>query len=373
MLNRAIQIQDNLEKNKVLIIYGPRQVGKTTLVNAFLKKTSLQYKFFTGDDLVFSNDFSKCDLNLIKKMIGNTELLVIDEAQKINLIGQALKLVVDHIPGIYVIATGSSSFDLANETEEPLTGRKNQLNLFPVSILELLHHHTEYEIEQNVGDYLVYGSYPEVVTYNTFEKKQQRITEIMNAYLIKDIMEFQKIKRAQSILDLLRLLAYQTGSEVSTLELSNTLKIDNKTVSRYLQLLEKSFVIFSLQGFSKNLRKEVTKMKKYYFYDIGIRNALISNFNRIETRNDAGQLWENFLAVERKKRNAYKMIPMNYYFWRIYNGKEIDWIEERDGNLYGFEFKWREKKVKAPKLFTETYPNATFEVVTPGNFLHFVS
>ncbi|MGH7886151.1 MAG: ATP-binding protein [Thermodesulfobacteriota bacterium] len=372
MIKREINIDQLLEKNKVLIIYGPRQVGKTTLVEDFLSTTALDYKFFTGDQLDFAHDFGSSDLKLIRKIVGNTELLVIDEAQKIENIGRALKLVVDNIKNIFVIATGSSSFDLASATAEPLTGRKNVVNLYPISLLELSSSHTPYELDKNLEDYMLYGMYPNVLTYENFDQKINRITEIKDSYLIKDIFEFQKVRNSKVIIDLLKLLAFQIGSEVSTLELGNSLGADNKTVLRYLHLLEKSFVLFRLDGFSRNLRKEVSKMSKYYFYDLGIRNALISNFNDLNTRNDKGQLWENFIFMERIKRNAYKKVSANYYFWRTYDKKEIDLIEERAEKLHGYEFKWKKGKGAAPKDWLGTYKNATYEIITTENYSEFV-
>lgn len=372
MIYRAIEIKKLMEKNKVLIIYGPRQVGKTTLVKDFLKETKLKHLYFTGDQFDFARDFGSCNLQLTKKIIGDNKLLIIDEAQKIESIGTALKLVVDNIDDIFVIATGSSSFDLANATDEPLTGRKNMATLYPISLLELSKEKTSYELDNQLEDYLVYGMYPNVLNYDSYEKKIKRLVEIKNAYLIKDILAFQKIKSSNAIINLLKLLAFQIGSQVSTSELGLSVGVDNKTVSRYLDLLEKSFVVFRLDGFSKNLRTEVRKMSKYYFYDIGIRNALISNFNKLDTRNDVGQLWENFMIMERIKRNSYKNIHANYYFWRTYNQKEIDFIEEREGVLLGCEFKSKGEKVKQPKEWLENYSNATYDVYHRDNYLDFL-
>ncbi|KUK76544.1 MAG: Putative ATPase (AAA+ superfamily), partial [candidate division WS6 bacterium 34_10] len=372
MIKRSIDLNKYLEKNKVLIIYGARQVGKTTLVKNFLSNTNLKYSFYTGDDIQFAKDLSKCDLYTIKKLVGDIELLVIDEAQKIDNIGRALKLIVDNIDNIYVLVTGSSSFDLANSTSEPLTGRKNLITLYPISLQELLYDTTQYNLSRRLGEFLVYGMYPNVVSLDSFKDKENRINEIRDSYLIKDILEFNKVKRSQLVVDLLRHLAFQVGSEVSTVELGRNLGIDNKTVKRYLDLLEKSFVIFSLSGFSRNLRKEISKMEKYYFYDNGIRNSLIKNFNDLDTRNDVGQLWENFLMVERMKKNSYNKLSVNYYFWRTYDQKEIDLIEERGGKLYGYEFKWNHKDVKEPKEWIEEYDSSEFKVIDRENFLDFV-
>lgn len=372
-IERAINIESILEKNKVAILYGPRQVGKTTLVNDFLARANLKYKIFSGDQLDFANSFGRCDLEFIEKSLGDIQLLVIDEAQKIANIGTALKLVVDHIPDIYVIATGSSSFDLANATDEPLTGRKNVATLYPIAMLELLKNHTQGELEKNLDTYLIYGSYPNIITYNTIEQKQNRILEIKDGYLIKDVLKFHGVKRSRTVINILKLLAFQIGSEVSTTELGSSVGLDHKTVMNYLELLEKSFVIFRLDGFARNLRKEINKMGKYYFFDLGIRNALIANFNALDTRNDVGQLWENFLMVERIKKNIYQKMATNRYFWRTYDQKEIDLIEERGGKLFGYEFKWKQDKAKPPKDWLETYQNASYEVITLDNYLKFIT
>ena len=373
MIKRAINLEAHLEKNKVLIIYGPRQVGKTTLVHQFLSQTKLRHTLFTGDELGFAKDFGACDLEFIKKTFSKTELLVIDEAQKIENIGRALKLTVDHLPDIYVVVTGSSSFDLANSMDEPLTGRKNIITLYPISLNELTKAQSPYELERSVGDHLIYGMYPNIITYKTYAEKENRIKEIANAYVIKDVLEFHKVKRSEAVVNLLRLLAFQIGSEVSTSELGQQLGLDHKTVARYLHLLEQSFVIFRLNGFSRNLRKEISKMSKYYFFDTGVRNALISNFNSLEQRNDVGQLWENFIMMERIKGNAYSKLSVNYYFWRTWDQKEIALIEERGGKLCGYEFKWGGKKARPPKDWLETYKEASFEVIDRENYLDFVA
>ena len=371
--NRAVNLNDYLKKGKVLVIYGARQVGKTTLVKKLLKSTSIKSAFFTGDDMAFAADFTKCELPIIESIVGNFDLLVIDEAQKIEHIGTALKLVVDYFPDIHVIVTGSSSFDLANTTEEPLTGRKNVITLYPLSFQEIAESSSTYEAGRNLEDLLIYGSYPEVVTLKNRSDKENRITEIKNSYLIKDILEFQLLKRSQVVMDLLKLIAFQIGNQVSTTELGKQLGLDNKTVQRYLDLLEKSFVLVPLHGFSRNLRKEVSKMKMYYFMDLGIRNAVIANFNPLNLRNDVGQMWENFLFIERIKRNAYMSYRPNYYYWRTYDQKEINLIEESGGRLRGFEFKWKPiKKTKPPKDWLKTYDNATYEIITEENYRDFI-
>lgn len=373
MIKRHIEIKKLVEKNKVLIIYGPRQVGKTTLVKAYLKTYKDNYIFKTGDDIPFANELALCDLKLLRNKIPQNSMLVVDEAQKIPNIGRALKLIVDNIKDIKVIVTGSSSFDLLNSTGEALTGRKNVATLYPISINEAKSIFDPYDLERSLESFLIYGMYPSILSAGNNQNKTRLIEEISHSYLLKDVLDFDKIKNSKKIFDLLRLLAFQIGNEVSTNELATNLGIDKNTVSNYLDLLEKSFVLFRLDGFSRNLRKEVSKMSKYFFYDIGIRNALISNFNDLEKRNDHGQLWENFILMERIKHNAYAGIYANYYFWRTYDKKEIDFIEERGGKLHGFEFKWKNVGIKAPMDWLETYDNADYKVITPENYFNFVT
>ncbi|MDP3982957.1 MAG: ATP-binding protein [bacterium] len=373
MIKRIINVPKSLRKGKVLIIYGPRQVGKTTLINEYLSKTSFKYKYSTGDDLQLASDLSKCTITSTTNYVGDYELIVIDEAQKIPNIGLALKLMVDTFPEKYFIATGSSSFDLASQTAESLTGRKNVIDLYPISQFELSKDCSRSELIHQVEPFLIYGSYPDILTNTTYLEKEKALKQLTNSYLLKDILEYSGIKNSNKVLNILKLLAFQIGSEVSTVEIASSVGIDSKTVANYLDLFEKSFVIFSLRGFSRNLRKEVTKMSKYYFCDTGIRNALILNFNKLEDRNDIGQLWENFLMIERRKRNSYKDFNTNYYFWRTYDQKEIDLIEENSGKLNGFEFKWQEKQSKPPKLWLETYYNASYSEVNKENYLDFIT
>ena len=372
MINRTVDIKKILNKNKVLIIYGPRQVGKTTLIKEFLKTTSNPYIFKTGDDISFSNDLSECSLEKFKKMVPVNTLFIIDEAQRIPNIGRALKLIIDNIDDITVVVTGSSSFDLANRTGESLTGRKIIQHLYPISLKEIAANISPYDLDKKLADFLIYGMYPEPLTLPTSNEKIIKITEIANSYLLKDILDFDMIKNSKVILNLLKMIAFQIGSEVSTNELAKKLGVDKKTVARYLDLLEKAFVLFRLDGFSRNLRKEINKMSKYYFYDNGIRNALISNFNDLNTRNDIGQLWENFLVIEKVKTNSYLGRLANYYFWRTYDKKEIDLIEEREGKLFGYELKWKREKISAPKDWLETYDNAKYEVISQENYQHFL-
>ncbi len=361
-----------LKPNKVLVIYGPRQVGKTTLVKNFLSTQKVKYRFETGDDIQIHEILGSQEKNKIVEYAQNYKLIVIDEAQKIKNIGIGLKLMVDHIPGIKIIATGSSSFELAGQIGEPLTGRKITLTLFPIAHSELKTIKNDYDLKKKHEEFLIYGMYPEVITAETKDEKRTFLNEIVGSYLLKDILEIEKVKNSKLLLDLLRLMAFQIGNEVSLSELGRQLGIDVKTVARYIDLLEKAFVLYNLRGFSRNLRKEVTKKSKYYFYDNGVRNALISNLNPLNLRNDVGMLWENFLVMERLKKQAYQKIDANNYFWRTWDQKEIDWIEEREGKLLGYEFKWKEQKVKKPKEWLETYPNSEFHTITTKNYLEFI-
>ena len=372
-LPRTYRLEDHLQKNKVLVLYGPRQVGKTTLLGDFLQRTELSYKLATGDNIKTQELFSSQNLEEIIAYAKGYELIAIDEAQKIPHIGQGLKILVDYVPGIRIIATGSSSFELAGQIGEPLTGRKNTLRLFPVSQSELKMLHNDYELREKLEDSLLFGGYPEILTTSVRQEKINRLDEIAHSYLLKDILELEKVKSARLLLDLLRLLAFQIGSEVSLNELSNHLNIDGKTVARYLDLFEKAFIIFNIRAFSRNLRKEISKKSKYYFYDNGIRNALISNFNSLDLRNDVGALWENFLFIERLKKRTYQFIGANMYFWRTWDKKEIDLVEEREGRLFGYEFKWRKKNIKAPKDWLEKYPESSFEVISKDNYLPFIT
>jgi len=372
MINRILDVKKLIEKGKVLMIYGPRQVGKTTLIRSFLDKTKLKFRYDTGDSFEIANNLSQCTYKSTDEHVGDYDLIVVDEAQKIENIGNALKLMVDRHPNKYFIVTGSSSFDLANKTDESLTGRKKVYTLYPISQLELNLDLSKSELKSNLENYLIYGSYPEVLSKKIILDKEFVIKMIANSYLIRDILEFNRIKNSQTIYKLLKLLAFQVGSEVSTTELASQLSIDVKTVSYYLDLLQKSFVIFPLYGFSRNLRSEISKMNKYYFYDVGIRNAIVSNFNKLDSRDDVGQLWENFVLTERIKFNEYSKIGVNYYFWRTYEQQEIDLIEDGGGKLSGYEFKWQKSNSKSPKLWTETYLKADYKEVNKENYFEFV-
>jgi len=361
--------------NKVLILLGARRVGKTDLIKKYLseipKKDCLH---LNGEDIDDANLLKERSVNNYSRLLANVKLLVIDEAQNIPEIGMILKLIVDSIDGIKIIATGSSVFDLTNKLGEPLVGRKNTIYLFPLAQIEYSEFENYKETTQKLEERLLFGSYPELEQYPNWNDKINYIKEIINSYLIKDILIFDGIKQSNKILDLLKLIAFQVGQEVSLQELARQLGISKNTVERYLDLLSKVFVIYKVPGFSRNLRKEITKSNRWYFYDNGIRNGIIGNFTRLETRTDVGSLWENYLASERVKYQNYNKKWANNYFWRTYDQQELDWLEEENGNLKGFEFKWNEKKKsKIPTAFAKAYPDANFEVINKQNYLDFIS
>jgi len=374
MYTRAYEpLDDRLMPNKVLVIYGPRRVGKTTLLQNYLKQTTLKYKLDSGDNIRTQQILSSQDFSQILSYVEGYELLAIDEAQNIPNIGMGLKIIVDQVPGIRVVVTGSSSFELAGQVGEPLIGRKLTLSLYPMAQSELLSIYNRFELREKLANFLIFGAYPEVLQATTQSARIETLTEIANAYLLKDILIFDRIKNSRILLDLLKLMAFQVGSELAFTELATQLGVDVKTVKRYLVLLEKAFVIYRLNGFSRNLRQEVVNKSKYYFLDNGIRNAIIAQFNGLDQRNDLGALWENFLVIERLKARTYHPLYANTYFWRTYQQQEIDLIEEHDGKLYGFEFKWSSNKVvRAPSLWIETYKNSEFQVIQPDNYLEFV-
>ena len=374
---RIPRIYDDLENrlvpNKVLVLYGPRQVGKTTILRSYLSDTKWKYRLEVGDDIHAQEIFGSDDLRLLTEYAEGYELIAIDEAQRIPNVGQGLKLLVDNLPGIRIIVTGSSSFELSGQVGEPLTGRKKTFVLYPLSQYELRGQQSAFDLKADLEKYLVFGSYPEVLTAGKRSDKIAVIMEIVGSYLLKDVLELDRVKSSKLVLDLLRLLAFQVGQEVSLRELGTHLGIDYKTVARYIDFLEKSFVLYNLRGYSRNLRKEITKKSKYYFCDNGIRNGIVSNFNILSRRDDVGALWENFLVSERIKLQAYKPIRSNNYFWRTWDQKEIDFIEEREGKLFGFEFKWGGGKITAPREWIDVYPEGVFAVVGRDGYLDFVS
>ena len=366
-------IIEKLQPNKVVALYGPRQAGKTTLIKKILENINEKYLFLNGENRSAQKWMSSQEIDILKQYIGDNKLVVIDEAQKIEHIGINLKLIVDNIDNIKILATGSSSFELANQIGEPLVGRKWQFFLFPISQLEMQKYENRFETENNFHLRLIYGYYPDVVNAKSNKEKDEILDEIVDSYLYRDLLEFDEIKKSQKIIDILKLLAFQIGKEVSLQELSNSVGLNLRTIEKYLDLLEKAFVIKRVNGFSRNLRKEIAKMSRFYFLDNGIRNAIIKNFNSIDLRNDVGQLWENYVFMERMKRNEYKRVRSNIYFWRTYDQKEIDLIEEREGKLFGYEFKYSAtQKIKSPKEWLETYKNSEFKIINKDNYLDFI-
>ena len=367
-------IRNALLPGKAVILYGQRQVGKTTLVKGLLNDLPFATRFVNADELIYRDALSSQNLQTLESVLGQAHLLIIDEAQRVPNIGLNLKILLDAHPDITVIATGSASFELANQVSEPLTGRKLTFTLYPVGYSELAHTFGTLETRSQLERWLIWGGYPEIVTTPDPTLRERLLGELVGSYLYRDILELEGLRRADKIVDLLRLLAFQIGAEVSYSELATQLALSRPTIEKYLDLLEKVFVIYRVGGFSRNLRKEINKTNRYYFYDNGVRNSLIQNFNPPHLRADIGQLWENFLMIEREKFRHYQGLPANRYFWRTYDQKEIDLIEERRGQLAGYEFKWGRGKIKAAvrREFTEAYPGASIELVNRDNFVSFL-
>ncbi|MCB2221167.1 MAG: ATP-binding protein [Bacteroidetes bacterium] len=375
-INRAIRAAflAKLQPNKVNVLLGARRTGKTLFLKKLVKNDIEEpFLFLNGEDISTSAILSERTVANYKRLLGEKRLLILDEAQKVPDIGLILKLMVDHIDGIKIIATGSSVFDLTNKLGEPLTGRKFTFHLFPIAQMEISESENLIETKSNMEERLIYGSYPEVITLQGNQEKASYLTEIVNAYLLKDILEVDGVRNSAKMFNLLRLIAFQTGKEVSLDELGKQLGISRNTVEKYLDLLTKVFVVYKLPGFSRNLRKEIVKTNRWYFVDNGIRNALISNFNSINLRADTGELWENYVLSERMKYQSYHRILVNNYFWRTYQRQEIDWVEEREGKLFAYEVKWSpHKKTKIPSAWAQAYPDSRFEVITPNNYLDWI-
>lgn len=354
-----------------VMLYGARQVGKTTLIKRLADTIGVSSNFFACDDPMVGDLFEDISIERLKRIAGDYPLLIFDEAQKINQIGLILKLIIDYLPGVKLLVSGSSSFELANRLNEPLTGRKKSFLMHPLAIKELYKPHQLLEMKSNLSHYLRFGLYPKTHHISNETELQNYLIELSGDYLYKDILEFTQIRNNEQIRRLLTALALQVGQEVSFTELANLSGIDQKTVIRYIDLLEKSYIVFRLPAFSRNQRNEIMKSRKIYFFDLGIRNALVRNFNEMKYRDDRGRLWENFMIMERIKRDQSLQIYKNYYFWRTYEQQEIDLIEEHGGNLKGFEFKVKSGKAKANQ-FLNTYPQSTVEVVSQENFEHFI-
>ncbi|MDP3981398.1 MAG: ATP-binding protein [Chlamydiota bacterium] len=370
MIRRDIEklIIASLSKAKIIVIYGPRQTGKTTLVKMILKDHQEGALYLNCDEIDVRQNLSGKTSTELKAYLSGCKLVVIDEAQRIENIGLTLKLIADNIPDLRVIATGSSSFELSDRIKEPLTGRKIEFHLYPFSIHELSQIYETNEISRLLERRIIYGMYPEVV----IKEDSNILAQLADSYLYKDVLSYQNIKRHDVLLRLLQALALQVGSEVSYNELSALAGIDKKTVESYINILEQAFVIFRLMPFSRNLRNELKKLRKIYFYDTGIRNALINNLNPLNIRTDAGALFENFMISERLKRNFNFGIRRNIYFWRTHQQHEIDYIEEGAGHLEGFEFKLNPRQYDPPKDFIAAYPGSGVNLLTRENFQKFL-
>lgn len=364
-------IKNKLFKGKVIILLGARQVGKTTLLKEVLTKNE-GVLWLNGDEMQVQNLFNNASADRLLSEFGNHKIVILDEAQRIKDIGLRLKLIADSDSDIQVIATGSSSFDLANKVNEPLTGRKWEYRMFPLSFGEMVAHHGKMKEMRMLSRRIVYGYYPEVVMNDGSEVEILKL--LTDAYLYKDILSWENIKHPDKLQILLRALAYQVGSQMSFNELSQMCSLDNKTVERYVTLLEQCYIIFRLPSFSRNLRHELKTSRKIYFYDNGIRNALIADFNAPEIRQDIGALWENFVIAERMKNNEYHHRWVNSYFWRTKQQQEVDYLEEGGGKLSAYEIKWNPRaKASLTKTFTEAYPNTDFQVITPDNLTDFLN
>ena len=373
MIERKLSkiIQAQLFKGKAIILVGSRQVGKTTLLGELVRQSDKRILSLNCDEPEVQTILTDTNVAKLRTIIGNNELVVIDEAQKVNNIGLTLKLIVDNIKDVQVIATGSSAFDLRNRLNEPLTGRKFEYQMYPISSGEFIDTFGLLEEKRTLENRLVYGSYPDIIMHP--EDARRYLTELTQSYLYKDVLSLDSLRKPQLLDKLLQALAFQMGSEVSTNELARTLQTDSKTIDKYLDLLEKCYVIFRLGGLSRNLRTELKRAKKIYFYDNGVRNAVIQQFAPVALRNDMGALWENFFIAERMKRNHYSGHYCNSYFWRTTLQQEIDLIEESDGAMTAFEMKWNpSKKVSFSKSFTDAYNVKETVVISPDNYLEYL-
>ncbi len=373
----------NLKKlllpNKVIVLAGARRVGKTTLIKKLIEELNsenalpLKILLINGDDIFERSFLESQSIQKLKDFIGQNKILIIEEAQYISQIGLNLKLIVDHIPDIKIIITGSSSLNIAGEIGEPLTGRKFDLRLFPIAQMELNLIENTAQTAANLENRLIFGCYPEIVITADIELKKRLLKEIVNSYLLKDILQINGIKYSNKLISLLQRLALQIGQTISFNELGAQLGFNRKTIERYLDLLEKTYIIFRLQGFSRNLRKEISKNPKYYFWDTGIRNALLANFNPLHLRNDVGALWENYIISELLKKDEYRNRMASFYFWRTYDRQEIDLIEIFQGEIFAYEIKWAPKKLKPPAAWQKNYPQSHFKTITPENYLELIS
>ena len=366
------KIEERLAPGKAVLIYGARRVGKTILLKEIFNKIEGKKMLLIGEDMDVQNMLQNRSVHHYRQLFEGINLLAIDEAQSIPEIGSVIKLIIDEIPHIQVIATGSSSFDLLNKIGEPLVGRASQFLLTPFSIREIAQKQNGMELRQNLENRIVYGSYPEVVGMTSNTMKEEYLRDIVNAYLLKDILAIDGLRNTAKMNRLLQLVAFQIGSEVSYEELGKQLGMHRETVEKYLDLLSKVFVVYKLGAFSRNMRKEVSKAGKWYFYDNGIRNAIIGDFKDANSRMDMGKLWENFFITEKLKDNQNHLLHCQFHFWRTYDQQEIDLIEEKNEVINAYEMKWGKKLPKAPAGFMKTYTGADYNVVNPDNYLEFL-
>jgi len=365
-------IVERLEPGKVLLLFGARRVGKTMLIKSIGKSFNGKSLLLNGEDMTTHAMLADKSIANYQLLFHGIDLLIIDEAQGIAEIGAKLKLIVDEIPTIHIIASGSSSFDLLNLTGEPLVGRSKTFYLFPFSQQEYMQVESGIEAVQNLESKLIYGTYPQLLHLNPSEK-QEYLQDLVNGYLLKDILAIDGLRNSNKMNELLRLIALQSGNLVSFDELGRQLGLSKNTVEKYLDLLSKVFIIYRLGAFSNNQRKEISKSAKWYFYDNGIRNALISNFSPLSIRSDVGQLWESFVLSERLKRKYFNILPIKYYFWRTYDQQEIDLVEVQNQDINAFECKWSAKKAKVPIAFQRAYPTAQFSEINKENFLRYLT
>jgi len=367
------QIESKIGQQKVILLYGTRRTGKTTIIEKIVQKYSKDAMLLNGEDMLISSILQNRTVSNYNNLTSGKKIIIIDEAQAIPEIGKILKLLIDTVKGITVIATGTSSFDLVNSTGEPLVGRNFEFYLYPIAQVELSAIENFIETKQSLEERLLYGGYPELWHLNNKKERENYLKQMVNSYLLKDLLSFENVKGADILFKLLQMLALQIGSQVSTVELVTHLQINKATVERYLDLLSKVFIIYPLSGYSNNLRKEITKSKKWYFFDNGIRNALINNFSPLSQRNDIGKLWEQYILSERIKFNRYNNYHPQYYFWRTYDGQEIDLLELNNGQLQALECKWKNAKAKIPVAFAKAYPEAKFSIVNNDNYLEWIT
>jgi predicted AAA+ superfamily ATPase len=367
------EIEKQIGKQKVVMLYGTRRTGKSTIIENIAAKHRAKVLMLQGEDMQVSDILQQRTIANYQALTRGKKIIIIDEAQAVPEIGKVLKLMIDNIKGITVIVTGSSSFDLAANTGEPLVGRNMVYNLFPISQAELMPTEDHLGTIRNLEERLIYGSYPELWHLSAAQEKENYLKQLINSYLLKDILMFENVKGADILYKLLQQLAWQVGNIANTVELGNSLQINKITVERYLDLLTKVFIVYPLHGYSNNLRKEITKSKKWYFYDNGIRNALINNFSPLQSRNDVGALWEQYVLSERQKYNSYRGYHPQYFYWRTYDHQEIDMLEIQNQKIQAIECKWQNPKVKIPPAFAKAYPDASYNQLTKNNYLEWIT